>query len=188
MAERPIAILGVSGSLRQGSYNTAALRAAQALLPPDATLDIATLEGTELFSEDVERQGWPPGIARLRERAGRADALLFATPEYNYSVSGVLKNAIDWLSRPPRQGPIWGKPAGVIGASQSLQGAARAQMHLRQVLYYNAMSVLPTAEVLISRAQDKFDGQGQLTDTPTRDFLRDYLEKLVAWARACTQR
>lgn len=183
MAEQKVAVLGISGSLRQGSYNTAALRAAQELAPAELSLELATLESTELFDEDVEAKGYPPGIARLRELAAKADAILFATPEYNYSVTGVLKNAIDWLSRPPRVGPLWGKPAGVIGASQAMQGTARAQMHLRQILYYNAMPVLPTGEVLIGRAQDKFDAEGRLTDEATRDFLRDYLEKFATWVR-----
>ena len=183
MAIPPLAVLGISGSLREGSYNTAALRAAQELAPDGMSVEIATLEGTELFSEDVEAQGWPPNISKLRALAANADAILFATPEYNYSVTGVLKNAIDWLSRPPRKGPIYGKPAGVIGASQGAQGTARAQMHLRQILYYNAMAVLPTAEVLISRAQDKFDQEGSLTDGETRQFLRDYLEKFAEWVR-----
>lgn len=183
MAERPLAVLAISGSLRQGSYNTATLRAAQELAPEGVSIELATLEGTELFSEDVEKKGWPPRIARLRELAANAQAILFAAPEYNYSVPGVLKNAIDWLSRPTGKGPIWGKPAGVIGASPSTVGTARAQMHLRQILYYNAMPLLPSAEVLISRASEKFDAEGRLTHEETRAFLRNYVTELAAWAR-----
>lgn len=183
MVQPTLTILGVSGSLRRGSYNTAALRAAKALAPEGVSLDVVTLEGTELFSEDVEAQGYPPRIQRLRELAAAADALLFATPEYNYSVPGVLKNAIDWLSRPTRTGPIFGKPAGIIGASMSHIGTARAQMHLRQILYYNAMPVLPSAEVLIAWAQDKFDAEGRLVHVETRDFLQNFMSALAEWAR-----
>jgi len=117
--------LGISGSLRKGSYNTAALRAALELLPDGMTLDIADISELPLYNDDVRQAGFPPAVKRLREQIAAADALLFATPEYNYSISGVLKNAIDWASRPP-DAPVLGKPCGIMGASGGLWGTARA--------------------------------------------------------------
>jgi len=176
-------IAGISGSLRQGSYNTATLKAARELAPDGVEVDIITLEDVELFNEDVEAKGWPPRVQELRKRIEPADAVLFATPEYNYSVPGVLKNAIDWLSRPERKGPIFNKPAAIVGATPSMIGTARAQMHLRQVVFYNGMPLLPTAEVLIARAGDRFQ-DGRLTDGETRDFLRNFMAQFADWARA----
>jgi chromate reductase len=177
----PLRIAGISGSLRQGSYNTAALRALQELAADRLDIDIITLHGIELFNEDVEAQGWPPRVQQLRDRVAPADALIFATPEYNYSIPGVLKNAIDWLSRPEREGPIFNKPAAILGASPSRIGTARAQAHLRQVAYYNGMPLLPTVEILIARAGDKFDDDGKLTDDGTRDYLGQLAEQFADW-------
>jgi chromate reductase len=109
--------------------------------------------------------------------------VIFATPEYNYSIPGVLKNAIDWLSRPERKGPIFGKPAAIVGATPSMIGTARAQAHLRQVVFYNGMPLIPDVEILISRAGEKFDDDGRLTDNETRDFLTDMAEKYTNWVR-----
>lgn len=177
-------IAGISGSLRKGSYNTATLHAARDLAPDGVEMDIITLEDVELFNEDVEAKGWPPRVQQLRDRIEPAHAVLFATPEYNYSVPGVLKNAIDWLSRPERKGPIFNKPAAIIGATPSMIGTARAQMHLRQIAFYNGMPLLPTAEVLIARASNRFDADGRLTDDETRDFVRGFMNEFATWARA----
>lgn len=172
----PYRIAAISGSLRKDSYNTALLRAARELQPAALALDVITLEDTPLFNEDVEAVGWPPEIQALRERVEPAEGVIFATPEYNYGVTGALKNAIDWLSRPTGKGPIVGKPAAIIGASMSGVGTARAQMQLRDALFYNAMPLLSSAEVLVARAQSKFDEDGRLTDEETREFLKSTLE------------
>src|SRR6056297_2352057 len=174
-------VAGISGSLRKGSYNTATLRAAQELAPATLEIDIVTLEDVPLFNQDVEAQGWPPRVQDLRERIGASDAVIFASPEYNYSVTGVLKNAIDWLSRPEGDAPLNGKPAGIVGATPAFVGTARGQAHLRQIVFYNAMPLLPTAEVLIARARDRFDDDGRLTDEQTGDVLGDMMEKFADW-------
>jgi chromate reductase len=178
-----IRIAAISGSLREGSYNTASLRAVAELAPDTLTVDVITLEGIEPFNEDVEDRGWPPNVRALRERVSPADGLIVATPEYNYGIPGVLKNALDWLSRPTGKGPIAGLPATIIGASPSTVGTARAQAHLRQVFFYNAIPLLPTAEVLIANAGDRFDEHGNLVHEPTRKFLAGMLEKLEPWVR-----
>lgn len=180
-AKGKLRVAGISGSLRQDSYNTATLRVLKEMAPARLDIDIVTLEDIELFNEDVEAKGWPPHVQKLRDRLEPADAIIFATPEYNYSMPGVLKNAIDWVSRPEREGPIFNKPAAIIGASPSGIGTARAQSHLRQVAFYNGMPLLPTVEILIARAGDKFDDDGNLTDEKTRKYLGNLLEKFTEW-------
>lgn len=174
-------VAGISGSLRAASYNTAALRAAGELAPNSLDIDIVTLNDVPLFDQDVEANGWPPRVQELRDRVGNADAVIFASPEYNYSITGVLKNAIDWLSRPEGAAPLNGKPAAILGATPSFVGTARGQAHLRQVVFYNAMPLLPTAEVLIARAGERFDGEGRLVDEKTREVLKDMLHKFAGW-------
>lgn len=180
-ATRTLRIAGISGSLRKDSFNTATLRALRKLAPDRLDIDIITLHDIELFDEDVEARGWPPNVQRLRDRIEPADAIIFATPEYNYSIPGVLKNAIDWLSRPEREGPIFNKPAAIIGASPSRIATARAQAHLRQVAFYNGMPLLPTVEILIARAGDKFNDDGSLEDEKTEEFLTELATKFTEW-------
>jgi len=174
-------VAGISGSLRKGSWNTATLRAAQELAPGNLDIDIVTLKDVPLFNQDVEHKGWPDHVQELRDRVQAADAVIFASPEYNYSVTGVLKNAIDWLSRPEGDAPLNGKPAAIVGATPAFVGTARSQAHLRQIIFYNAMPLLPTAEVLIARAGDRVGHDGRLTDEKTRVVLKDMLEKFAAW-------
>lgn len=178
-----INIAGISGSLRKGSYNTSALEAVRLCAPNHWNFDIVTLEDIPLFNEDLEAEGWPPQVKALRDRLEPAEAIIFATPEYNYSIPGVLKNAIDWLSRPERKGPIFNKPAAIIGASPSMIGTARAQAHLRQVAFYNGMPLLPTTEILIANADDKFDKEGRLQDDETQGFLQDFVEEFDGWVK-----
>lgn len=178
---RTYRVAGISGSLREGSFNTATLRAARELGPNALDIDIVTLEDVPLYNADVEARGWPPRVQELRERVGNADAVIFASPEYNYSITGVLKNAIDWLSRPEGEAPLNGKPAAIVGATPSFVGTARGQAHLRQIVFYNAMPLLPTAEVLIARAGERFDDEGRLTDGKTREVLKDMLDKFADW-------
>ena len=178
--DTPITILGIAGSLRRGSYNRAALRVAQQLVPAGARLEAVEIGELPPYNQDLETAA-PPVVADLKRRIRGADAVLFATPEYNYSVPGVLKNAIDWASRPYGDSAWDGKPAGIMGASGGAVATARAQYHLRQILVYLNMPALPQPEVLIGSAQEKFDQNGNLTDDPTRERIRQMLEALVRW-------
>jgi chromate reductase len=173
-------VLGVSGSLRKASWNSAALRAAQELAPEGMTIDIFDLSEIPIYNDDVRTVGYPPSVQRFRDQIAAADALLFATPEYNYSMSGVLKNAIDWGSRPPDQ-PFNDKPAAIMGASPGTTGTARAQYHLRQSCVFLNMHVVNKPEILIGGAAAKFDAQLRLVDETTRNFVRDLLIALAAW-------
>lgn len=177
----PIHVLGFSGSLRKGSYNSALLRAAQELLPEAMTLEIFDLSAIPLFNQDIENP--VPEAARLfRSQIARADALLIATPEYNSSIPGVLKNAIDWASRLPDP-PLRGKPGASMGASTGLFGTVRAQQHLRQVLQHTNMLLINKPEVYVSQAQNKFDADGRLVDEATQGFVRDLLTALADWTQ-----
>lgn len=178
----PLKILGIPGSLRKGSFNHAALRAAQKLMPEDATLEIFDLNGIPPFNADEESHP-VERVVQLKAKVRAADALLFATPEYNYSISGVLKNAIDWGSRPYGDSAWEGKPGAIMGASPGTFGTARAQYHLRQVLVTLNVYTMNKPEVMIASADDRFDEQGNLTDEPTRQHIRKMLEALIAWTR-----
>ena len=183
---QPVRILGIAGSLRRESYNRAALRAATELVPEGATIDLFELDGIPGFNQD-EEQNPPAKIVELKKRVREADAILFVTPEYNYSVPGVLKNAIDWASRPHGDSAWNGKPAAMMGASIGAMGTARAQYHLRQMMVFLNMFPVNQPEVMIANAQDRFDTQGNLTDDPTKDFIRQLLQSLVEWTRRIGQ-
>jgi chromate reductase len=176
-----VKILGIAGSLRKGSYNRAALRAAQKLVPDNARLEIFELDGIPPFNQDLEMQP-PQAVSELKSKVRSADAILFVTPEYNYSISGVLKNAIDWGSRPYGDSAWEGKPAAIMGASIGMMGTVRAQYHLRQMFVFLNMYALNRPEVMIPRAADKFDAQGNLIDNDTRERIRELLSALVVWA------
>ncbi|MGA2280048.1 MAG: NAD(P)H-dependent oxidoreductase [Verrucomicrobiota bacterium] len=179
---KPITILGIAGSLRRQSYNRSALRAARQLTPEGVTLDIFEIDGLPGFNEDEEKNP-PAKVVELKKRIRAADALLIVTPEYNYSIPGVLKNAIDWASRPYGDSAWSGKPAAIMGASVGTIGTARAQYHLRQV--FVALNVLPInqPEVMIGNAAERFDAQGNLTDERTKKHIRQLLQNLAEWAR-----
>jgi len=178
--ENQVRILGIAGSLRKGSYNRAALRAAQGLVPNGTVLTVFELDDIPLYNQDLDAN-MPKSVLDLKEKIRLAHAVLFVTPEYNYSIPGVLKNAIDWASR-PRGGSSWdGKPAAIMGASQGMFGSARAQYHLRQTLVTLNMFTLNRPEVLISTAADKFDINGKLTDVKTQEKIRELLDALVKW-------
>jgi chromate reductase, NAD(P)H dehydrogenase (quinone) len=179
---KPVSVLGICGSLRKGSYNMAALRCAIALKPADVAVEVADISQIPLYNEDVRQQGFPPPVETLRRQIAAADALLFACPEYNYSMSGVLKNAIDWASRPPDQ-PFAGKPCAMIGAAAGMAGSARSQLHLRHSCVFLDMHPLNKPEVLIGQAQSKFDADGNLLDEVARNLIRDVMVNLAAWAR-----
>ena len=179
---KQIRILGIAGSLRRESYNRAALRAATQLVPEGATIDIFELDGIPGFNED-EEQNPPAKVVELKRMIRGADAILIVTPEYNYSVPGVLKNAIDWASRPYGDSAWNGKPAAIMGASIGAIGTARAQYHLRQMMVFLNMFPINQPEVMIGNASKRFDAEGNLTDDTTKDFVRQLLQSLVEWTR-----
>src|ERR1700749_763537 len=179
---RGIAVLAICGSLRQGSYNKAGLRTAIELKPPGMTIETADIGSIPLYNEDVRARGFPPPVEKLRAQIAAADALLFVTPEYNYSMSGVLKNGVEWGSRPPDH-PFGGKPVAIMGAAAGMAGSARAQYDLRRSCVFLDMHPLNKPEVLIGQAQTKFDEQGRLTDEAARGFIRDMLVALEKWTR-----
>jgi chromate reductase, NAD(P)H dehydrogenase (quinone) len=180
--EKPLTILGIAGSLRRTSYNRGALRAAQELVPEGAKIEIFDLDGIPPFNQDEESNP-PAEVKELKERIRAADGILFSTPEYNYSVPGVLKNAIDWASRPYGQSAWNDKPVAVMGASPSNLGTARAQYHLRQSFIFLNMHPLNGPEVMISNAAERFDEQGNLKDAKTREVIQRMLQNFVQWIR-----
>ena len=182
----PLTILGIAGSLRKDSYNKAALRAAQQLCPPGAKLEICDIAGLPLFNQDEERNPHPK-VTELKQRIRAADGILIATPEYNYSIPGVLKNAIDCASRPYGDSAWAGKPVALMSASISLFGGVRAQYHLRQCFVFLNMDDVKQPEVAIATAGQRFDAQGNLTDDTTKKLIAQLLQALVEKARAAKQ-
>ena len=178
----PITILGIAGSLRKTSFNRAALRAAQKLVPEGVSLEIFDLEGIPPFNQDEE--GPPPErVGQLKQRIRAADAILIVTPEYNYSIPGVLKNAIDWASRPYGDNSWEGKPVAIMGASIGAMGTSRAQYQLRQVFVFLNMYPLNRPEVMISNAAQRFDEKGNLKDEETKSYIQNLMAALVTWAK-----
>jgi len=175
-----IKILGFAGSLRKQSYNRAILAAALEMVPENTTLEIFDLEGIPPFNQDLELQP-PDRVKEFKTRIRVADAILIATPEYNYSIPGVLKNAIDWASRPYGDNAFDGKPVGVMGASVGMLGTARAQYHLRQSFVFLNMHPLNQPEMMLPFVQDKVDSNGRLTDEKTRKKIGELLESLIVW-------
>jgi chromate reductase len=179
--QHPLEVLGFAGSLRRGSYNRGLIRAAAEMTPPDVRVTVVDIAAIEHYNDDVEALGEPPAVAAFKEAIGRADALLVATPEYNHSVPGVLKNAIDWASRPARNSVLRDKPIAITGATPSPGETARAQAHLRDIFAFTGACVMPIPELMIGQAQTKFDDAGNLVDEPTRNELRELLEALADW-------
>lgn len=173
-------VIGIVGSLRQGSYNKMLLQAAIELKPRDMHIEHAEIGDIQLYNEDVREKGFPAPVQRLREQIRAADAVLFVTPEYNYAIPGVLKNAIDWCSRPPDQ-PFNDKPAAIMGASISRLGTARAQYHLRQSCVFLNMYPLNQPEVMVSDAGKHFDATGKFTDEGGRKLVAQQLANLEKW-------
>jgi len=177
-----VRILGIAGSLRRGSYNQAALRAATLLVPENSEIDLFQLDDIPMFNEDDEKHP-PSSVLELKKRIRRADALLIVTPEYNYSIPGVLKNAIDWACRPYGDSAWSGKAAAVMGASLGAIGTARAQYHLRQILVALNLFTLNQPEVVVADAAHRFDENGNLIHEPTKQLIRELLKNLVDWTR-----
>ena len=184
--ERPVNILGFAGSLRKDSYNRSLLRAALELVPKNARLEIFDLEGIPLFNQDLENQP-SEKVKKFKAKIRAADAILIATPEYNYSVPGVLKNAIDCASRPYGDNAFEHKPVAIMGASIGMMGTARAQYHLRQCFVFLSCFALNHPEVMVPFAQEKIDKDGKVTDQKTRQLIRELLENLVAWTKRLKQ-
>jgi len=178
--DRTVNILAFAGSLRKASYNKALLRAAAELVPSGATLEIFDLEGIPPFNQDLESQP-AEKVKEFKAKIKAADAVLIATPEYNYSIPGVLKNAIDCASRPYGDNAFAHKPVAIMGASPGMIGTARAQYHLRQCFVFLSCAALSQPEVIVAHAHEKIDEAGNVTDQKTRDKIKELLEALVAW-------
>jgi chromate reductase, NAD(P)H dehydrogenase (quinone) len=183
-----LTLLGITGSLRERSYNAALLEAAAGLLPDDVELERFDIGTLPYYDADVEAEGDPEPVADLKRRIDAADGVLIATPEYMHGIPGVLKNALDWASRPPGRSPLKGKPVAAVGASPSPVGTARAQLQLRQTLVYVEADLVTKPEVLVASAGDRFDEDGELTDEDARKFLGRLLDRFVEHVRGRSAR
>jgi chromate reductase len=175
-----VALLGISGSLRRSSLNRYLLDAVRDTLPSIAQMSIFEDIDFPIFNDDLVD---PPGVVQLKAAIADADGVVFATPEYNYSIPGGLKNALDWISRPPDLSPMRGKPVGLVGAASGMSGTIRAQTHMRQMLLYSDSPCLSQPEVLIARAHERFDAEGKLTDTSTRMLLERFGVAMIAFVQ-----
>jgi len=175
-----VALLGISGSLRRSSLNRYLLDAVSDALPSIAQMTIFEDIDFPIFNDDLVD---PPGVVQLKAAIAGADGVVFATPEYNYSIPGGLKNALDWISRPPDLSPMRGKPVGLVGAASGMSGTIRAQTHMRQMLLYSDSPCLSQPEVLIPRAHERFDAEGKLTDNSTRMLLERFGVAMLAFVQ-----
>ena len=181
MADK-VKILGFAGSLRKGSYNRMLLRAAVELAPAEVELEVFDLEGIPFFNQDLENEPHEK-LKEFKAKVKASDGILIATPEYNYSVPGVLKNALDAASRPYGTNPFEGKPAAIMGASIGMLGTARAQYHLRQTLVFFNAFPLNRPEIMVPFAESKFDENGRLKDDMTREKIGELIIELVKWIK-----
>jgi chromate reductase len=176
---QPIRILGFAGSLRKGSYNRALLRVVAELMPKNAVFEVFDLEGIPPFNQDLETQQ-PAKVKDFKAKVKAADAILIATPEYNYSIPGILKNAIDWASRPYPDNAFNDKPVAMMGASTGMLGTARAQYHLRQCFVFLNIHTVNKPEVMVNHAPEKFDADGRLKDEKARERIAELIDSLIA--------
>lgn len=176
-----VALLGICGSMRTGSLNRALLRTVGEVLPASATFTMVASLDLPIFNSDL---GDPQAVTDLKAAIAAADGVVIAVPEYNYSIPGGLKNALDWCSRPPATSPLRGKPIGLVGAATGMSGTIRAQTHLRNIFVYSDAPVMGQPEVLIPRAHERFDADGQLTDASTRVLLEKFGAAFVAFVQA----
>jgi len=174
-------IIAILGSLRKASFNRMLLNAAIELAPAEMSIEIADISQFPLYNQDVENTGAPDAVKRLQEQIRSADGVLFVTPEYNYSMSGVLKNAIDWASRPPKENPFNGKPCAMMSASTSVLGGARAQYHLRQSCVFINLIPMNKPEVIVMKAMEKFDADSKLIDEATRKVVATFMQSFKEW-------
>lgn len=177
----PERIVAFAGSLRRESYNRALIRAAGELAPEGMTIEPIEIGNLPFYNADIEAQGDPPAVERFKASIQNADGVLIATPEYNDGIPGVLTTATDWGSRLPGRAPLSGKPVVIMGASPSQVGTARAQLHLRQILGHVDARVLPPPELLVARANERFDAGLRLTDETTRKILHALLLRFRRW-------
>lgn len=177
-----IRIVGICGSLRSGSFNRKTLVAATKLVPENGLLEIVEIAGIPLYNQDLEVE-LPAEVVKFKAAIKAADAVLFVTPEYNYSIPGVLKNAIDWASRPSGDNSFRGKTAAIMGASPGRLGSARAQYHLRQVLVALNMVTLNSPEVMISAANNAFDDEGSFSEEKTAELVQSLIVNLIDLTR-----
>ena len=178
-----VSIVGLAGSLRGGSFNRALLRAARNLAPEGVQIEIFELAEVPLYNADVEAQGNPNAVTALKQAIHEADGVLMVTPEYNHGVPAVMKNAVDWASRPAGSAPLDRKPVGIIGASPGITGTARGQSQLRQAFEFTNSFCMPQPELLVFKAHEKFDANGDLTDGATAERLAAYLVAFGDWVR-----
>jgi chromate reductase len=183
---RQLRVLGIAGSLRTGSFNRALLRAAQRSAPQTMAIEIFDLIDVPLYNGDVEAAGDPHAVAQLKKAIAAADGVLMVTPEYNHGVPAVMKNAVDWASRPPKAAALDAKPVALMGASPGMTGSARGQSQLRQAFEFTNSYAMPQPELLVFRAHEKFDAAGTLTDGTTERYLRSFLLAFDAWVRRFT--
>lgn len=181
MSENPIVVAAIVGSLRQKSLNRALFRAAVELAPPGMIVREAPIADLPHYNDELDVDGGPTPVRALREQIAMANAVLFFTPEYNYSIPGVLKNAIDWLSRPSGRGAINNKPGAIMGAGSGRSGSIRAQLHLRQVMSSVGMHDLKKPELIVTFAADRFDSAGRLVDPDLRSQIEAQLAALKRW-------
>jgi chromate reductase len=179
--EKSVRVLAFAGSLRHGSFNKALIRAALEVKPENVEIEFFDLEGITLYNQDLEIQP-PSKVIEFKTKIRQADALLIATPEYNYSIPGVLKNALDWASRPKSGNPLEGKPVAIMSASTGRLGGARAQYHLRQTFVFLNMHPVNRPEVMLSNAKDYVDSEGNLTNEDTKQLIKQLIEELVKWS------
>jgi chromate reductase len=184
---RPITIVGFGGSLRKDSLNAKLLESAKTFVPDGAVFTIESIAELPLFNQDLE-QALPPSVQKLKAAVEAADAIVIVTPEYNYSVPGFLKNALDWLSRPYGKNSLEDKPVAIMSASMGMLGGSRAQYHLRQVLVFMNAHPLNRPEVMVPAVQEKFDASGKLTDKDTERKVREMLDALIVWTTRITTR
>ncbi len=177
-----VALLGICGSMRKASLNRALLVAVAESLPAHARMSLVDSIDLPIFNSDLAD---PPAVVQLKAAIAEADGVVFGVPEYNYSIPGGLKNALDWVSRPPQHSPLVRKPVGMVGAATGMSGTIRAQSHLRQMLLYSDSPCLSQPEVLIPRAHERFSPEGQLLDPSTRTLLERFAVAMVAFAERC---
>ena len=183
MTDAAVRVVGIVGSLRAASYNGWLLRAATELAPPELAITPIGLAHIPGYNADIGTPDEPAPVAALRAAVGDASALLIASPEYNYGVPGVLKNALDWISRPSGRSPLERKPVALMGASIGGSGTMRMQPQLRQTLQAVAMYAMPSPEVAVSFCRDKFDAEGRLTDEKTREHVKAFVAAFLEWTR-----
>jgi chromate reductase, NAD(P)H dehydrogenase (quinone) len=180
----PLKVIAFSGSLRKGSYNRLLLQKLVSFAPSEVTVDIFDISSIPLYNEDVEIASYPEAVIDFKNRIRSADSIIIVTPEYNYSIPGVLKNALDWASRPPTDIPFISKPGAILGTSISQFGSVRSQLHLRQVLFALGVRLMNTPEIYVPKAKDLFL-TGDLTDERTLMHLQKFWPSYISWVELC---